>query len=124
MSRPANPLSEFRSYAYHHIFVVSNTTAGVIDAASNPDLDLGFDPSFPVRSGSTGKYMVLINGTQTARFYIKSLRTKTIPGATFGCSSPSFSTEAQMVIVEPLGVRFLNVIALAVSSLKVDPAIL
>ncbi|MGI0077172.1 MAG: cell wall hydrolase, partial [Nitrosopumilaceae archaeon] len=29
-----------------------------------------------------------------------------------------------MVIVEPLGVRFLNVIALAVSSLKVDPAIL
>ncbi len=132
MSRPQNPLNFYRSYSYHHILYVCDTT-DTSDALADADSLEIFDHPFDINSryniktleSGEGKYIVLINGLTDANMFIESAKWTTImnPNASDGSSRFGIiETEGEIVINEPLGAKFFNIIAESVSLLEHDPS--
>ncbi|TFG94712.1 hypothetical protein E4H12_14675, partial [Candidatus Thorarchaeota archaeon] len=147
MSRPANPLSRFRTYSYYHVLVIcdSSETAEALSKKSNqkperwrhasgPNAALGQDDTYGVlgpfavkyvdEKQKTGRYCVLINGATDAAFTIATARWYTVTGAavTMADSGTSIAVEGSLEISEPKGVVFLDVLVNCSLALGVDAA--
>ena len=129
MSSPPNPLRQFRSYSYHHILVACNGAVAAEELANNDNISLlhekpnGKYKAVPIKGGS---YIVVINGMTDAVFSIVSAKWATVmaPQTTSkdGMSyADTMELDGELVIQEPRGVRFLNVLANVCDELKTDP---
>lgn len=133
MSSPPNPLDAYRSYAYHHILIAADSTATAIGLAEAPELELAAyehpDIKFcPKDSPNGGKYVVLINGMTDAQFSIKSAKWASVivPSAGTTSSSQAMSSttmavDGELVVVEPQGLNFMNLLNETTKMLKIDP---
>ena len=128
-------LQRFRSYSYHHILVVANTTSAAEDAVGKTNKSIGaggdlgslLHPSVdnkyePIVTDSGGSYMVLINGMTDAEYLIQAIEMEMIidPNAKMSNAHAAF-VEGTMEIVEPKGVKFLNLMKIACDNLQTDP---
>lgn len=128
-------LQQFRSYSYHHILLVSNTTIAadyLFDGSTTGSnaldrfLHASYTDKYSAQSVSSnpsdGQYMVLINGMTDAQFLIDSVNWELILIPDAGESNPHSSfVEGTMVIKEPLGVQFMNLLKTACDTLGSDP---
>lgn len=129
MSTPANLLSNYTTYSYHHILIacanndVSVALEEVTDITQFDHNGPGGKYS-PVQVGELGGYVVIINSTQDAEFYIDSVTWGSVytPTGTTDTTTDVNSTEldGELNIVEPNGMRFINVLAEAGSDLGVS----
>ena len=128
MSTPTNPLGRFNSYAYHHILIACSNNDVAAALAEVTDIT-EFEHNnprgkyVPTEVGQLGSYVVLINGTQDAEFFIDGASW----GAIFVPSGTTESTydfnsaevDGKMTVVEPKGMRFINVLAETASRLNI-----
>ncbi len=147
MSNPANPLGKFQTYAYHHMLAICDSTeTGEALATSTADLSRFHnrhnDPdTFNVNervqnvaevtrselgNENDGNYIVLLNGTTDAQFIITkaswtSLLAPEQKGGAGGSELSSMEFDGELEIIEPLGARFMKVIADATKALNRDP---
>lgn len=147
MSRPANPLSKFRSYSYYHVLVLcdSSQTAEALSRAENqrperwlhptaPNPALGkhdtygtlgpFAVKFVDEKQKCGRYCVLINGATDAAFTITTARWFSATGAnaTMLDQSTSLAMEGTLEISEPKGVVFMDILVTCCLALGIDAA--
>jgi zinc D-Ala-D-Ala carboxypeptidase len=129
-----NIMHSFRTYSYHHILVAANTTAAAEFAMKTKDINAWirgsadsyeskFKPQKPpgVADGKDA-YMVLINGLTDAEFVIQGLEIETIVDPNARTSNPHASyVEGSIEIMEPKGVRFMNLLKDACDKLNTDP---
>jgi hypothetical protein len=135
METKLNELHKFRSYSYHHVLIVANTTEAADTAVSKSSASIGaggdlgslLHPSIdnkyePIKTPGGGSYMVLVNGLTDAEFMIQSLEIEMLidPNAKHSNAHAAF-VEGTMEIVEPKGVRFLNLLKIACDNLVSDP---
>ena len=120
MSTPLNPLSNFNSYSYHHILIACSNSDVADAIIANNDI-AQFERTSPdgkygaIRLRNLGGYVVLINGTTDAEFYVDEVEWSSIfsPKGT-SISTYKFhaiETDGEMTIIEPNGMRFINVIS-------------
>ncbi len=130
MSNTENPLHQFRSYSYHHILIACDTTAAaeaVSGLGSNVTGNIGdfndqvfqhhgAERGVVARPIADGNYVVVINGARDSEFIITDAKWSTlvIP-AVFSkgvetIHATTMATEGSMEILEPKGIRFINVI--------------
>lgn len=134
MSNPQNILGKFRSYAYHHILLVCNSTDAAEELTRTSEITAFQHPNnakrFAARqigNNEKNKYITLIDGTSDARFYITSATWENIiamenfVGDGNIPQSTSMSLEGELEIIEPLGANFLNTLTNACDSLDTDP---
>lgn len=134
MSNPQNILGKFKSYAYHHILMVCNTTEAAEELTNTSEITTFQHPSENVRyaprqigRNPNSKYITLIDGTTDARFYITTASWENIiamenyVGANDTPQSTSMSLEGELEIIEPLGAKFLNRLTDVCDALESDP---
>lgn len=135
MSNPPNPLADFRTYSYHHILIVTDgmKTADELSKSSNlllfnrPNVqpESRYKARFLDNAGKQG-YITLIDGMQDVTFFIESVNWETIiaPSGKSGGSkrASTLEVDGEMTIVEPLGVKFLEVLTNAGNELGTDPS--
>jgi hypothetical protein len=132
MSNPPNPLSIYRTYSYHHVLVVCDSTQTATEIADSGILSeffLNRPPEDKLVSQQTprgGAYVVLISGFTDAQFVIQDIKWSTIiasntPTSDGGPLTSTVETDGEMTILEPQGVRFLNVLANVCDALQTDP---
>lgn len=117
MSYPLNPLDDFRSYSYHNILLVSNTTEGLrpfLSSRDSTDKDaLSAITSTPhgekVNFGdsSSGTYLV-IDSRRTSDFSIREFNYSTFPGIGNASQTHVIVGLLNMIIVDPDGIIFIN----------------
>lgn len=131
IQKKLDELHQFRTYSYHHIMVVGNTDAAVEYATNTSNVETLLHPSYenkyqPITTPSgpnNGQYIILINGMTDAEFSIQSLEVETIIDPSAMSSNPHGSwCEGTMEIVEPKGVRFMNLMKNACDDLRCDPS--
>ena len=128
MSNPPNPLAKFRTYSYHQVMAVCDSTQTALELSESPtfsDLFVSRDSVNRLEVHETvnkGKYIVLIDGFADAQFVIQSIKWATVLAPDPGTSSAAtIETDGEMVILEPQGVRFMNELAKGCTSLASDP---
>jgi hypothetical protein len=117
MSRPQNPLNEFRTYSYYFILGVAADTEAAMQAANS--LDAG------TSSGSKGNHIILLNGAKDIRFIIKSVGYQSMlaPNSEMG-GETFYHTQhrgGDIILQEPMGISYYNVIHNAGVELGCDP---
>ena len=135
MSNPSNPLSNFRTYTYHHILSICDNVKTATTAAQNTNISQYLNTStsnltesdvsvVKNKDGSSGKYVLLVNSLKDARYSIENLKWESITGQ-IGDDNidnyTSMATEGSITITEPLGLRFLNEVQNAYKLLNSDP---
>ena len=138
MSNPENPLARFRTYSYHHFLIVAdgmNTAQEIAnqsdivvfnrDTRTNEDgtdIKERFSPRF-LGSEKNG-YVVLIDGMKDIQFYINSAKWETIiapSGKTGGSkTADTLEVDGQIIITEPYGIAFLEVLTNVSRALGTD----
>ena len=122
MSYPMNRLAQYRSYSYHHILAVcdSTATADALSKASDTDvwthapdnaIPRGrYSPKVIGNGSSNMRYCVIINGTYDAAYVITRAQWAASTGAaaTPNDNSGSIALEGALSISEPKGVVFLD----------------
>jgi len=141
MSTPDNPLAQYHTYSYHHIFMVCDTseTAAALNSSNNfitfmrdPSEYDETDPYTRYRprtilqeDGEEGKYSIIINGMTDAEFVISEITWNSVidtPAGPNGYSRfTTYASTGQMTVEEPRGIRFMNVMAEVAKSLGSDP---
>jgi len=133
MSNPANPLTKYRSYSYHHILAICDSTTTATALAGSTDLDVWKHPN-PVDQlgrfapkdlpGLDKSYCILVNGMTDAAFVIThaSWYSSTAADAVHGDRSTSLAVEGTLRISEPKGVVFLDQVITCCNSLGIDAA--
>lgn len=134
MSNPSNVLSSYRSYAYHHILVICDSTQTAEELAISNEIVQFEHPKkgdkYNIKSvslgGTGGKYVVLINGMTDTTFVINSAKWETVisPNSTTadGMSlSTMIQLDGEMEIIEPIGANFLNILSQVSDALNSDP---
>lgn len=133
MSSPPNPLDAYRTYSYHHILLVADSTATATSLSNEPDLELSAfdhpDVKFcPKQAPNGGNYIVLINGMTDAQFFIKSAKWASVIVPSSGLSSDSpaqssttMAVDGEMVVMEPQGLNFMNLLNECTKMMKIDP---
>lgn len=137
MSRPENPLTQFRSYAYHHILIAcdSSSTAEALAFSSEIDINSEFvknsrkpqEVEIPPNSTTTnrqlGQYVVLINGMVDAEFMITNAEwdSMVIPKTNNQMHMTSQALDGKLRVIEPRGARFFNILIQAANDLHTDP---
>lgn len=133
MSTPPSKLSAFRSYNYHHILAIcdSTETADALSRSTNEDVwhhpaanasELGrYSPKY-VAGDDSMQYCILINGSVDASFVIQSAKwsAATAANATPGDKSTSVAVEGSLSILEPKGIVFLDQIVRCCKGLGID----
>ena len=122
MSKPANPLSKFRSHNYYHVLALCDSSETAEALSSSTSLDVWQHPTdvpndeyglgaFGAKdiSGS-GRYCILINGSTDAAFAITRASWKSVTNgsATQNDNNTSIALEGSIDISEPRGVLFLD----------------
>jgi len=143
MSCPINPLSKYQSYAYQQILIVCDTTE-TAEELSKTNNYLAFMRSqdgnrvnseqFPyakyepyniaLDQGRTGRYSILVSGMQDAEFVITKANWYNTVAAGAGGDGNEYSTYSiggEMEIMEPQGIRFMNVLSVVADKLGSDP---
>jgi len=135
MSNPPNKLAAFRSYNYHHILAIcdSTDTADALSRSTDEDVwnhapansgELGrFSPKY-IGGDDSMQYCILIHGAVDASFVIQNAKwsAATAANATPGDKSTSVAVEGSLNILEPKGVVFLDQIVQCCKGLGVDSA--
>lgn len=132
MSNPPNPLSKYRTYSYQHVLAVCDSTLTANQISDNGTLSEYFlnrpseDRLKTETTVSGGKYVVLISGFTDAQFVIQDIRWSTIiasdtPSADGNALPSTIEVDGEMSILEPTGVRFMNVLSNVCDSLMTDP---
>lgn len=131
VERELNVMHSFRTYAYHHILIAANTTSAAEFAINSNDIMSWMHESYEDKYKAKtpngmppGKdaYMILINGLTDAEFAIQSLEIETIIDPSARSSNPHASfVEGSMEIMEPKGVRFMNLLKHTCDELQTDP---
>lgn len=134
-TKPFNILDLYRSYTYHHMLVMCDSTKTAEALAKREDITL-FDEEnivseerFSIASVPEQpdlQYIVLLNTAQSAIFTIPqvSWETMTTPVPDDESGEEQFrgtAVQGEMTIEEPQGARFMNVLAQASRDLGVDP---
>ena len=128
MSKPLNPLSNFNSYSYHHILVAcsnSDVADGIIRTNNISQFERTSPQGkySPIPFENLGGYIVLISGMTDAEFYINEVEWGSVftptagPDDTYNFSATE--TDGEMTVIEPNGMRFINVISEAAQSLSI-----
>jgi hypothetical protein len=131
----ANPLSKYRTYAYHHILIAcdSTETGKFINKSlsSAPETFLPISikegESFaPNIADNGGAYVVLCNGLNGARFNIKEVKWETVLAENYtledATTVKTCGEQGTITIHEPIGVGFFNALAFTCDALKTDPS--
>lgn len=137
MSIPANPLAQYNTYSYHHIFLACETTEvaealskskNFLDFMRNPEEVNTVDEPFGkyvarTLRGVKGKYIIIINGMTDAEFVIRKANwfSATAEKASVEDSFETLSIEGEMIVDEPRGVKFMNVMATVADRMETDP---
>lgn len=129
MSRPANPLSKYRTYSYHQVMAVCDSTQTALELSESPTFTDVFtsrnsvDRLKVLETAKKGKYIILIDGFADAQFVIQNIKWATVlaPDPASGGAPSTVETDGEMSILEPQGVRFMNVLSQACTSLATDP---
>lgn len=141
MSRPANPLARYRTYSYHHILVacdndiaasyLSQTSSldafssiGVRRSIESQRADLRVEPTDEFADRLyIGNYVVITNGLIDTEFVIQEARwfTTTAASTDQTDSYNSIAVEGKIILQEPGGVRFFNVMNNTADALRTDP---
>lgn len=141
MSIPINPLSEYHTYSYHHVFIACDTTeTAEVLSKSNEFLDFlrtGEEvntPSDPygkyrprdvnLSKGRKGHYSIIINGTSDASFAITKANWVNITASPTDRDNVfcSYALQGGMTVQEPRGVDFMNVMAHVADFLESNPS--
>jgi len=137
MSNPPNPLSQYHTYSYHHILLACSTTK-VAEAlhksnelvtfrrdATQKNTDTDPFGKYNAREVGDGRYIIVINGMEDADLIITDLKWKSVTAASAGSNGVDrFSTmtlDGSMVIDEPRGVKFMNIMTEVANRLRSDP---
>ena len=135
MSNPPNILADFRTYSYHHILIVADGMNTANELSNSSNLLLFNKPNVQPENrwkarfldGAREKgYVTLIDGMQDVTFFIESVKWETViaPSGTSGGSkrASTIETDGQITIIEPLGVKFLEVLTNVSNELGTDPS--
>lgn len=135
---PVNPLLTYRSYSYHHVLFMCDST----DTAEELIVELGSESSASnaastalatryaeqiisgrsslsdgtegrIKQTTNGKYVVITNGTINSDYIINSLKWSSISAANVfpGDQYTSLATDGEFRVVEPRGIKFFNTLA-------------
>jgi hypothetical protein len=125
MSRPLNILSTYRSYAYHHILVVCESSDVAASLAETDNIDPYMIETGPsgLREGTIGggRYVVLINGMTDAQTYIVSAKWSIMTNLGTDHKAMSMMTSGEIDIHETGAVMFLTKILSACTYLGAEP---
>lgn len=143
-----NALHDYQTYSYHHVLAICANSTVAEQLANSPDL-ANFTQSNPkyqsrnvdetpklIADGNTAPYsrynedgtgyVILIDGRTDAEFSISTVKWTNIIAPNIGTMGEEYYTtmavEGEMEIIEPKGVRLLNVISNSVRKLSIDPA--
>lgn len=132
MSKPENRLAQFQSYSAMHILVMCDgmATADALQKNPNVFVDTSLPTgevqaiSNPLDASTTGKYIILYDGRSTSKYSIDSVHWETVlsPLGDNGNNFDTIETDGEMVIEEPLGVEFLELLVTGTAELGVDPS--
>lgn len=119
MSIPANPLDRFRSYAYHHILLVSNSTEAIrllTDPTLTGDQEqqilstIKLGERIPVNSSETSGYFMICDTRKNSYFSINEVSyTSTVQSGNSKNVSMIYGT-ININMIDPSGTAFLNYI--------------
>lgn len=130
----ANPLKKFRTYSYHHILMVTNSSMFVdvlnqqkglgTDIYLHPDIK-GTGSRLDVQNIQGHKYVVIANTMTDSNFIFQDIEIHTIVGAVTPSEgnptvSSLFGNTIKMTVVEPFGTRFIEFILGACNALRID----
>jgi len=128
MSTPENPLDKYRSYSFHHILIVANTTEALANYC-NPQGSNAANFLGDVLNKNLGEELskdvyLVVDTRKTSEFSISNLNIITTVG---GSDSPSATTmlasKVIMNLVDPSGIGFYNYLKYLIDiKLKTDPA--
>lgn len=131
----ANPLSKYRTYAYHHILIACDSTE--TGKSINKSLSSAPETFLPIsiKEGESfapniadngGAYVVLCNGLNGARFNIKEVKWETILAENYtlddSTTVKTCGEQGTITIHEPIGVGFFNALAFTCDALQTDPS--
>ena len=147
MSNPPNLLEQYSTYSYHHILVAcdsTNVAEAIINSGNLIDLVQDIEPnttSDPFaqykRKPFVGKikekdkdkqvrgaYVPIINGMVDSEFVIQSVDWYQTVAAKSSSSIAYqvLAADGKMVVEEPRGIRFMNVMSVVSDNLKTSPA--
>ena len=117
MSEPRNPLDKYRSYSYHHILMVSNSTESLrgfttVNVDGDRSLEnitnTGIGQAIPNPGGATGDAFLLIDTRRTSSFSIRDITYQTSPGSGVPSQSHIYLGQLEMSVVDPDGIVFIN----------------
>jgi hypothetical protein len=134
MSNPSNILSDFRTYSYHQFLIATDGMNAAQSLGEQDDVVLfnrdtrntneRFSPRF-LGPGDTLGYVVLIDGMKDVQFFIKSAKWETIlsPNRSIGGQqyADTIEVDGKLEIVEPFGIRLLEVLSNVSRDLATDP---
>lgn len=135
MSRPPNILSTYRSHSYYHVLALCDRSATAEALATADDIDVWtrkdstgkFGKWQPMdvhdtSDGSPGHYSIIIHGAEDADLGIDSykLTSYTAANATAGDKNTSLATEGELIITEPKGVVFFDLLISLMNEMKAD----
>lgn len=137
MSTPPNPLSQYNTYSYHHIFIACDSTVVAEELQKSSEFETFLRTpeqrntdqkpfgKYEPRTYKGGKYSIIINGMVDSEYVIKSAEWISITAASAGGDQiDRFSTmtsEGSLTIEEPRGVKFMNVMSEVANKMETDP---
>lgn len=128
MSNPPNPLAKYRTYAYHHVLAICDSTDTALELSTSATLTNAFTSRDSVErlkvleTTTGGKYIIMIDGFADAQFVIQDVKWATVLAPNEASGPPAtIETDGEMTILEPQGVRFMNVLSTACTNLASDP---
>ena len=138
MSTPENPLAQYYTYSYHHIFVACENTevAEAIQSSNDFNTFLRTSQQQDTPDNPYGKftatdfqglggYVIIINGMVDSEFVIKDARWMSVTASSAGMNGAdqfsSMALEGSITVQEPRGVKFMNVFSYVADQLETDP---
>lgn len=130
-----NPLRKYRTYSYQFILVAADNTQifdNPLTKASNSttffNRPAGSNPRAAIVNDQ-GQYSIVIDSRVDTDFIIQDVEWgTTFIGNSNSSDSPvalnTFLTDGRMIILEPRGVNFLNVLSSLAGTLNADPSIM
>lgn len=136
MSRPANILDRFQSHSYHHILIACSTQLAldrvinltdISDFANLRERQPVFLPTEGVVEDEEriegGAYNIIINGLIDSRYTVHTASWKTVSSGSIHPQdgSNSFAVEGNLVVKEPRGFEFLNILNSVADDFQSEP---
>jgi len=130
MSNPENILAKYRTYSYHHVLIACGNTQVVEELSESLNMyDYLYDTGEAKRSKKSlvsGDYVVIANGLSDSDFIVDDVSWVSVIAPQPSSDSnfeqfASYAVEGTMVVTEPRGVDFLNVLSGACDTLETDP---